>query len=58
MISLYGALELSASSGNDGLVKKMVIFEPPIIVDNFAFSEQMRQKFERKLMRTRPFFVI
>jgi pimeloyl-ACP methyl ester carboxylesterase len=49
IISLYGALDLSASSGNGGLVKKIVIFEPPIIVDDFAFFEEMRRKFEREI---------
>jgi hypothetical protein len=37
MITLYSALALfSANGGGEGLIRKIVVFEPPLLLDDFA----------------------
>jgi pimeloyl-ACP methyl ester carboxylesterase len=48
MIALYAALSLNTKD-NEPNIKKLAIFEPSIILDNFPLFEQQTQRFEREI---------
>ncbi|KAE9374115.1 alpha/beta-hydrolase [Stipitochalara longipes BDJ] len=50
MITLYSALALLSTKGNgEGLIKKIVVFEPPLLLDDFPAFERAKERIEREI---------